>query len=175
MVVGRFYYSFFHQVDLQHTHSQLSWFDEFLGQKQLKSSACCGQGLNPRPRDLQANSLITGSLARKKFEMISFMFLSVILQEIKDTLDKEAIYRCLASCYESCQVISLFVSFVFNSVLLFENFDSGILDWGLLQMAATCISIATLCTIISWIYFIHREYKIFYGSNSQQYSAFCKY
>jgi len=25
-------------------------------------------------------------------------------QEIKDTIDKEAVYRCMTNCYEACQV-----------------------------------------------------------------------
>jgi len=34
------------------------------------------------------------------------LFTVGVYQEIKDTIDKEAVYRCMTNCYEACQVFT---------------------------------------------------------------------
>ena len=84
------------------------------------------------------------------------------MQEIKDTLDKDALYRCLTSCYEMCQVglRSLTRSLNVDSTLLNQptccEADSSLVRS--LLSSSSLRSDALICPAVHEHY-VHRKYR----------------
>jgi len=66
-----------------------------------------------------------------------FVCLLVCWQETKDTLDKEALYRCMASCFEAAHVRWFLLWFVF-----FESFR-----FPLIHCVVTIVNVKQMCSL----------------------------